>query len=144
MVSNADPIHDEERILFFDGYCGLCNGFVDFVMARDPRAVFRFAPLQGETANARVPDDAVPYGDPGAPRSIIYWEDGRIHRRSDAVLFALPRLGGVWKLVRLLRVIPRPLRDFVYDFIARNRYRWFGKRETCRLPGPGERERFLD
>jgi GMP synthase-like glutamine amidotransferase/predicted DCC family thiol-disulfide oxidoreductase YuxK len=130
-------------VIFFDGYCGLCNGFVDFMMARDPKVVFRFAPLQGETANARVPEDAVPYDAPGDPRSIVFWESYRIHRRSDAVLRALPLLGGVWKLTVVLRVIPRPLRDLVYDFIARHRYRWFGRRETCRLPGPGERERFL-
>ena len=133
----------EGPILFFDGYCGLCNGFVDFVIARDSKAVFRFSPLQGETANARVPADAVSPASPGDPRSIVFWENGRVHRKSDAVLRALPLLGGAWKLAAALRVIPRPARDFAYDVVARNRYRWFGRRETCRMPGPGERERFL-
>src|SRR5688572_5247615 len=93
------------RIIFFDGYCGLCNGFVDFVIARDSKAVFRFAPLQGETANARIPDDAVPpipLGSAGEPRTLVFRENGRIYRRSDAVLRALPLLGGVWKLAVLL------------------------------------------
>lgn len=133
-----------DRILFFDGYCGLCNGFVDFVMARDPRARFRFAPLQGTTANALVPQDAVSRDASGAPRSIVYRERGRVYRRSDAVLRSLPRLGGPWKLVAILRAVPRPFRDFMYDWIARNRYRWFGRRAACRMPGPGERARFLD
>jgi predicted DCC family thiol-disulfide oxidoreductase YuxK len=130
-------------LIVFDGCCGLCNGLVDFLIARDPKAVFRFAPLQGETAIARIPNDAVPYDPVGDPRSIVLWDRGTVFRKSDAVLRALPLLGGVWRLAALLRAIPRPLRDIVYDFVARHRYRWFGRREACRVPGPGERNRFF-
>ncbi len=139
-------------VIFFDGVCGLCDGFVDFVMARDRRAAFRFAALQGETASgvlreggsARGPS-APPAGDGAGEwmRSILLRDRDGLHRKSDAVLRILVGLGGPWRLLGLLRLVPRPLRDIAYDFIARNRYRWFGKRDTCRMPTPEERERFL-
>ena len=76
-------------------------------------------------------------------RSILLRDRDGLHRKSDAVLRILVGLGGPWRLLGLLRLVPRPLRDIAYDFIARNRYRWFGKRDTCRMPTPEERERFL-
>ena len=133
-------------VLFFDGHCGLCNTFVDFVLARDRAVRFRFSPLQGETAARLVPDDAVrpvSADDPAPPRSVVLCEEGAVFRRSDAALRALAGLGGAWRAVHLLRAVPRPLRDAAYGFVARHRYRWFGRREVCRMPGPGERERFL-
>jgi predicted DCC family thiol-disulfide oxidoreductase YuxK len=130
-------------VVFFVGVCGLCNGFVDFALARDHRRVFLFAPLQGETAAARVPEDAVPYDAPGDPRSLVLWKDGAAHRKSEAVLGVLAGLGGVWSSAGLLRMIPRVFRDAAYDFVASRRYRWFGRRAACRMPAPGERERFL-
>lgn len=137
----------EAPILFFDGVCGLCNGFVDFVMSRDRKGVFRFATLQGETA-ARLlsragPGDASPEGPGEWMRSVVLWQDGEAHRKSEAVFRVFSGLGGIWKLAIAGRLIPAGLRDFLYDGIARNRYRWFGKRETCRMPSPEERARFL-
>jgi predicted DCC family thiol-disulfide oxidoreductase YuxK len=144
-ASTADG--ENVPILFFDGHCGLCNRFVDFLYLRDRRGLFRFAPLQGKTATLYVPLDAVPEGGPGeralAPRSIVLWENGRIRRKSDAVLSVLAELGGAWRMASILRILPRFLRDALYDFVARNRYRWFGRRAACRLPTPGERVRFL-
>lgn len=133
-------------ILFFDGHCGLCNTFVDFVIARDRATRFLFSPLQGEAAARLVPDDAARAtpGDDGAPpRSVVLYEGGAVFRRSEAALRVLEGLGGAWRAVRLLRVVPGPLRDAVYDFVARHRYRWFGRRAACRMPGTDERERFL-
>lgn len=75
--------------------------------------------------------------------SMVLWDHRGFHRKSDAALGAIASLGGAWRLASLLRAVPRPLRDLAYDAVARNRYRWFGKRETCRLPGPGEQARFL-
>lgn len=126
-------------VIYFDGYCGLCNGFVDFVLARDRTRRFRFAPLQGSTARAR-------FGDPGAvdPTTILLEEGGTVFERSTAALRIITTLGGVWRGVDLLRLVPRVIRDAVYDWIARNRYGWFGKRDTCRLPTLEERAVFLD
>ena len=130
---NAPPV------VYFDGYCGLCNGFVDFVLARDRRRRFRFAPLQGTTAVAR-------FGPPGDvdPTTILLEEDGKVYQRSTAALRIISRLGGACALVAVFNLVPRFIRDAVYDWVARHRYGWFGKRDTCRLPTPEERAVFLD
>jgi predicted DCC family thiol-disulfide oxidoreductase YuxK len=128
-----------QPIVFFDGVCGLCNRFVDFVLPRDRREVFRFAPLQGETAR-RLIDRA----DIDSLKSILLCDGRGVHRQSTAVVRILYRLGGVWKVIAVaLWLIPRPIRDLGYKLIARSRYRLFGKREACRLPTPDERRRFL-
>jgi predicted DCC family thiol-disulfide oxidoreductase YuxK len=126
-------------VIYFDGVCGLCNRFVDFVLARDVKRRFRFAPLQGSTATRR-------FGAAGAvdPATILLEEDGAVYERSTAALRIIARLGGIWKVAALLRLVPRPIRDAVYDWVARNRYAWFGKRDTCRLPTHEERAAFLD
>ena len=126
-------------IVYFDGYCGLCDRFVQFVLRRDRRARYRFAPLQGSTARELLP----PGLDPETSQTVILEEGGRFRIRSDAALAVLAGLGGAWRLVGLLRIVPRPLRDAVYDLVARNRTRWFGRRDQCRVPGPAERDRFL-
>ena len=126
-------------ILFFDGMCGLCNGFVDLLLKADTRNRFRFSALQGETAHRMLgPQDHA-----AGPYSFIYLENERIYEQSNAVLLALSRLGGAWRLLDLLYIFPRPLRDFAYRIVARNRYRWFGRHDVCRIPAPEERERFL-
>ena len=128
------------HIIFFDGVCNLCNGFVDFILKRDHRGDFRFASLQSETAAELLPDDALP----GKEDSVILLtSDGTIHRRSDAVLTIASILGGGWSLAHGFRIIPRGLRDRIYTWIANHRYSWFGKRDTCRLPTEAEKERFL-
>jgi predicted DCC family thiol-disulfide oxidoreductase YuxK len=126
-------------VIFFDGVCGLCNHWIDFVLARDKRRVFQFAPLQGETARDWLklsPDDSL--------NSVVLFDASGIHRKTDAIWRMLLQLGGVWRLAGwLLRLVPRPIRNWGYDFVARHRYRWFGKKESCRLPTPDERARFL-
>ena len=126
-------------VIYFDGFCGLCNGFIDFVLTRDRARHFRFAPLQGPTAKAR-------FGDPGDvdPTTILLEDGGVVFERSTAALRIIARLGGVWSLAGVFRLVPRFIRDAVYDWVARNRYGWFGKRDTCRLPSPEERAVFLD
>jgi predicted DCC family thiol-disulfide oxidoreductase YuxK len=126
-------------IVFFDGVCNLCNALVDFLVRHDRRHVLRFASLQGNTARELL--------GPGAGEnlsSVVFYQNGSISTESLAVIRILSRLGGPWGLLSLLRVIPSFLRDPIYGFVARNRYRWFGKRETCRLPSPDERALFLD
>ena len=128
-------------ILFFDGVCGLCNRFVDLMLKADSRGQFLYAPLQGETAQRMLgPKDRVQAGD---PHSFVFLEKDKRYEQSSAVLLALRRLGGAWRLIAMLYVFPRPVRDFVYRIVARNRYRWFGKREVCRMPSPKEQEWFL-
>jgi len=123
-------------IVFFDGVCGLCNGFVDFLVQHDRTRVLRYAPLQGTTAAQfeRFPRHL---------DSVVVVHGDRVLVKSDAALTALSRLGGVWRLTAVARVIPRVLRDSVYDLIARNRYRWYGKHEACRIPTADEAAWFL-
>ncbi|HET6326854.1 MAG TPA: DCC1-like thiol-disulfide oxidoreductase family protein [Planctomycetaceae bacterium] len=126
-------------VLFFDGVCGICNYFIDFVISRDRAAVFRFAPLQGETARERLPET-----DLRELNTMVLWEEQGIFRKSTAATRILIRLGGFWLLLgTVLRLVPRPLRDAGYSVVARHRYRIFGKKETCRMPTPSERARFL-
>lgn len=129
---------DSRPIVYFDGVCGLCNRFVDFLIRHDRARRLRFAPLQGETAARRLGGS----GTMGLT-TILFEADGRVSERSTAALEALARLRGAVRLLALLRVVPRPVRDAVYDWVARHRYGWFGRRESCRLPAPEEREVFL-
>jgi predicted DCC family thiol-disulfide oxidoreductase YuxK len=126
-------------VIFFDGVCGLCNRFVDFVIRRDRQGVFRLAPLQGETARDRLAEaDVVDL------KTVVLVDASGTYRKSTAVLRVLGCLGIFWKIAAaLLWVIPRPLRDLGYSWIATNRYAIFGRKETCRLPSAAERERFL-
>lgn len=129
---------DQPLVVLFDGVCGLCNSSVDFIMAEDRDRIFRFAPLQGESARRLAPDYDVQQMDSVALRD----EDG-LHLKSAAILRIGVRLGGLWRLAALGFLIPAPLRDLVYDWVARNRYRWFGKKESCRMPTAEERALFL-
>jgi predicted DCC family thiol-disulfide oxidoreductase YuxK len=128
----------DRQIIFFDGVCNLCNGFVDFLVSRDKEQVFFFAPLQGETARLRLAADV-----PAKLNSVVLWNQGQILEKSDAALMILQQLGGIWWLSRLFWIVPAFLRDLIYDLVAVNRYRLFGRRETCRLPTPEEKARFL-
>ena len=125
--------------ILFDGECNLCNGFVDFVIRRDRAGRFQFAPLQSEFARR-----ALAHGAPAPARdSVVLLESGRVYVESTAALRIFRRLSAGWPLLYALIVVPAFLRDAAYRWIARNRYRWFGRRPTCRVPGDGERGRFI-
>jgi len=127
-------------VILFDGVCNLCNATVQFVVARDPRGRFRFAALQSAAARQLLQrHDAAP-----ADLGTVVLVDGE-HRytKSDAVLRVVRHLSGAWPVLSVLRLVPRPLRDAVYDWVARNRYDWFGRRRTCMVPTPELRTRFL-
>lgn len=128
-------------ILFYDGGCALCHGFVRWLVKRDPAAIFDFAPLQGATFQRLIPASERT----GLPDSaVLRAEDGRLYLRSDAVLYALRHLGRN-HLAGALAVLPRPLRDLGYDFIARVRFAVFGRKsELCPLVPPELRGRFLE
>lgn len=127
----------DHPVLFFDGVCNLCNSSIDFVVRHDKKRRYRFAPLQGATAAHAIPTQV------DAMDSFVLAENGRIYLRSTAALKVLSGLGGIWSLAKALLWIPAPLRDAVYRLIAKNRYRWFGQKDTCRLPTPEERALFL-
>jgi len=129
----------QKPIIFFDGVCGMCNAFVNLVLRIDRKQTFMFAPLQGSAARDLLPSLA----DDAREWSMVYVDEAGIHDQSDAFLEIYRRLGGIWWLLSWLRLVPRFIRNPVYRVIARNRFRWFGKSESCRIPTPGERARFL-
>ena len=123
-------------IVFFDGVCGLCNRFVDFLIRHDQAKHLRFSPLQGDTARRL-------FVSPIGVDTIICSVGGVSYKRSTAALRALAMLGGWHQLWKLLLMIPRPIRDLAYDKIADNRFQWYGRLDSCRIPKPEERDRFL-
>ncbi len=131
--------------ILFDGVCNLCNGFVQFVIRHDPKGRFRFVALQSQTARALL----AAYGQPPTaaqlanPDSVILLEGGRLYAHSAAVLRIARLLGGRWRLAALGGLLPAPWRDGLYRFVARHRYRLFGRQESCLLPTPELRERFI-
>ena len=135
-----------EHLLLYDGVCGLCNRVNRFVLRRDRAGTFDFAALQSRTAREVL----APFGvDPGQLRTFYViagyrGADPILLERSRAALFVLRTLGGPWKALTLLGVLPRTLLDAAYDAVARRRYRLFGRFDVCPLPAPEHRRRFLD
>ena len=128
-------------LLLFDGVCHLCNGFVQFVIARDPAGRFQFGALQ--TPSARRVLDLHDTPDP-LPDTLVLVDQGRVFTRSTAVLRIARHLAFPWPLAYVFLAVPRPLRDWIYAIVARHRYQWFGKREHCMVPTPDVRARFID
>jgi predicted DCC family thiol-disulfide oxidoreductase YuxK len=130
----------EHAIIFFDGVCNLCNGFVQFVINHDPKGYFRFASLQSEEAKPYLKDFKYPADE---LNSVVLFEKGKFYNKSTAALHIFKKLSGAWPTFFATIIVPRFIRDGVYDFIAANRYRWFGKQESCMLPTPELKQRFL-
>jgi predicted DCC family thiol-disulfide oxidoreductase YuxK len=129
-----------ERIILFDGVCNLCSRSVQFIIKRDPHGHFKFASLQGETGQTLIKQYGLNYD----LTSFILIENEKIYFKSSAALRVSSKLVGAWRLLAILRIIPPLIRDFLYTIVARNRYKWFGKQESCMLPQPEWRDRFLD
>ena len=128
------------RILLFDGVCNLCNTFVQFAIKRDPKGRFKFAALQSETGIGILNDFGL---DSKSLNTFVAIIDGRPLLRSDAALQTLRQFGLPWKLVYSFILIPRPIRDFLYDLVARTRYSLFGKQSQCMVPTAELKSRFL-
>jgi predicted DCC family thiol-disulfide oxidoreductase YuxK len=127
-------------ILLFDGVCNLCNGMVQWVIAHDPNGRFRFASLQSEAGRALLAQHGLPLG----AMDTVVLVDGDAHwTKSDAALETARRIGGAWSLAAAVKLVPRALRDTLYDWVARNRYARFGKSDECWVPTPELRARFL-
>ena len=134
-------------IVLYDGVCGLCNRSVQFLLKHDKQARFRFASLQSDFAEKVLGRHGLDPKDLDTVHVVENYDQPgeRVLQRSDAILRAGRELGGFWSAASLVaRIVPRPLRDLVYRFVATNRYRVFGKYDTCMLPDPNQRSKFLD
>ncbi len=130
----------DHPLILFDGYCILCNGAVDFVIKHDPNRQFKFASLQSEAGKKALPQHLDPNK---IPDSIVLVSNDRAYFRSTAVLKVAGGLSGLWPIFYMLLIVPVFLRDWVYNIVARYRYNWFGKRDSCRLPTAEIADRFL-
>lgn len=127
-------------VILFDGVCNFCDASVNWIIARDRRGLFRFAPLQSPAGERLQRAHGL---NPTALDTLVLVDDGRVHRKSGAALRVLRRLPMPWPLLYGLIVVPAFIRDFAYDFFARRRYRWFGRKDECMVPAPEVSERFL-
>jgi len=128
----------KNNIVYFDGVCGLCNKSVDFIIRHDKKKKLLFTPLQGETAKLNLHSTVLESFD-----SILFQQNNQLYYKSDAAIKIMYTIGGLWKSVIILFIFPKFIRDAVYSFIAKYRYKWFGKKESCRIPTKDEREQFL-
>lgn len=136
-MDNAKPTY----VILFDGVCNFCNSSVQFVIKRDPKHQFRFASLQSQYGQQVLAQHQLPQHE---FNSFIFIENGEMYTKSTAALKVAKQLSGLWPMLYGFIIIPSFIRDAVYNFIAQNRYRWFGKREACMLPSPQQRQLFLD
>lgn len=138
--SSNHPLDNYQRVILFDGVCNFCNATVDFVMKRDPQKKFMFGTLQSEPAQQIL---RIHNFDTQDFATLLYLENGQVFTKSTASLRVAKELSGLWPALYVCILIPRTIRDVVYQFIGRRRYRWMGKRERCRLPAENERARFV-
>ncbi len=139
-VKKQEALSISKPIMLFDGVCNLCNNTVQFVIERDKQAKIMFTSLQSEAGQAILQKYNLPSDDFD---SFVLLKDGTIYQRSTAALKVAAELGMPYALMGLFLIIPEPIRDAVYNFIAKNRYKWFGKEESCWLPTPELKSRFL-
>jgi predicted DCC family thiol-disulfide oxidoreductase YuxK len=132
----------DKAIIFFDGVCNLCNGFVNFIIPRDQKNRFQFSSLQSAKAQSILHDHHYYFIDDIS--TVILLEDGKLFTQSTAVLKIARKMSGLWPLFYAFIIIPKPIRDFFYKRIANNRYRLFGKRDSCRMPSPELKSKFLE
>lgn len=133
-------VNQNKSIILFDGVCNLCNASVIFIIKRDKKDIFRFATLQsdfGQNLFKRFNVDAIKND------SVFLYQDDRLFTHSTAALKISKNLSGLWPILFVLIIIPKFIRDFAYNLIAKNRYKWFGKRESCMIPTPELRHKFI-
>ena len=127
-------------VILFDGVCNFCNGTVNFIIKQDKKKVFRFAALQSEAGQKLLEQYHLPKENFD---SFIFIDNGKAYKSSSAGLKLYNKLSWHWKWTQLFWIVPKFIRDSIYNFIAKNRYKWFGKKEQCMIPTPDVRERFL-
>lgn len=136
----ASNLQQEHPILLFDGVCNLCDSFVQFIIRHDPNAIFRFTPLQSEAGQHFLKEANFPTEELS---TVVLVYQGEFYTHSDVALQVVRYLPGLWSLLYGLRIIPKSIRDAIYNWVAQNRYRWFGKQESCMMPTPDIKSRFL-
>ena len=140
-MDNFDEILKGKQLVLFDGVCNFCNDSVRFIMKRDQKDVFRFASLQSELGKKMTEERGI---DTQKIDSIILIDIGNAYYlKSTAALEIAKQLSGLWPLFGIFLYLPEAFRNLVYDFVARNRYKWFGKKEECPLPTPEERQKII-
>ncbi len=137
----SDFAKSPDGLMLFDGVCSFCSASVRAVMAMDRSGAIRFAPMQSEAGQALAAAHGL---DPADPASFVFFDGGRALVRSDAMLAMARRFGWPWRALGMFGALPQGLRDRLYDLVAKNRYRWFGRRDVCFVPSPEQRARFLD
>ena len=142
-MSNPE-VESDSFLICFDGHCLLCNSWVDFLIKRDRKNVFTFTSLQSNGGRNALLKHGYSESKLEDTDSIVVLKADQISIRSDAVIEILVALGGIYKISKLLKLIPPSLRNLVYDTVAKRRYRWFGKRDICRIPSPEESHKFLE
>ena len=120
-----------ERVIVFDGFCHVCTGGVRFVLRHPLDPPFELVPMQSERGRALLATHGI---DPEDPTTFLVLDDSKVMTESDGSLHVMAALGGIWRLTAAGRIVPKPVRDWLYRVLARNRYNWFGKRDTCYLP----------
>ena len=131
----------QHEVVIFDGLCNLCAHSVKFILDHEAAPVLRFTSLQSPAGTRLLSELGF---DPADARTFVLVADGSAYAKSDAAIRVASYLRGAWKLIGALKIIPRPIRDWLYDVVARNRYRWFGRREVCVAPSPDLRARFIE
>ena len=139
-MKNIFEQSQDKSILLFDGVCNLCSFFVNFTIKRDRKKELLFASLQSETGKKLLQKFDLPTSD---FHSLILINNDEYYTRSTAALKVVKGFRGLWPVFYIFIIIPKPIRDFCYDFIAKNRYRWFGKKEQCYLPAADIEGRFF-
>ena len=134
-------MNNSHQVILFDGVCNLCNSSVQFIIKRDPGAKFRFSSLQSDSAKQLLQQAGI---DRMKADSLVLLKNAKAYTQSDAALHIAKQLSGLWPIMYVLILIPRPIRNAVYNWIARNRYRWFGKKDQCMIPSPELKHRFLN
>lgn len=129
-----------EPIILFDGICNFCNSAVNFTIKRDKNKTIKFTPLQSEVGKALIKEYGFPENDMS---SFLLIENGKLYNKSTAALKVCRHLKGLWPFCYVFIIVPAFIRNAVYDFIAKNRYKWFGQKEECMVPTPDVRARFL-
>lgn len=132
---------DDTSVILFDGVCNLCDGTVRFIARKDPEGIFKFAPLQSKTAQSYLNRFNLRTDDFD---TIVLVSRGRVYTKSSAFLETARKLRGLWPLLYGFKIVPPFVRDWIYGLIARNRYRWFGKKDACMIPDAGLKARFLE
>lgn len=140
MDSSAEIVIPSKELVFFDGYCNLCNGAIDFIIQRDPSFKFVFESLQSDASKKILPEQFTK----SLEYIVVRKSNGELLTKSKAVFFIAAKLSGVARVLSYFRFLPTFVTDFFYTLIAKNRYKLFGKREVCRMPTEDDKLRFLE